>query len=440
MKQAIASMASLLVLTGVGSFFELTLIPYVVFGVICAVTVLVTLNKIKAHEYPVYIFGMSLALLWQTSMMGSYIVGADIHSELFVANRAIAEGWDWNFQNTSNVSIVTGLLVPLLARIGFTAVWQFKAIYPAVFACVPLILYFAYRKMMGEKRAYFATLFFVVVPVFFVEIVGIVKSMVAEVFLALMVLFIVVDIESWKKAIGIGLTALLAMSCHYTIGTLAILFLAGSLIVLLVTRLVHFGWLKDRRMSLLHLSLAFVCILAVGVMWLSSAAQGMMWDTHKDIVRNLVKNATVSMVDVPPPSTTELPMSSDGLSYLYSQEPLVRTAIGLDFATATFGGKLFRIMQYLTQGLLVLGFVYLLFRYRYYTFTAEFTSLAMVGYGLLAMCVFLPSFSTLINASRFYQVSLFFIAPMLVVGVEQLNNDIGALSHKIVSDGEAYAS
>ena len=107
-KTAFISMLLLVTLTALGSVYEVTGVPYMVFGAICIVTVLITFGKIKTTEYPVYIYGMVLALLWQTSMMGNYIIGSDIHGELAVANRAINQGWDWSWGNTSNVSLVIG--------------------------------------------------------------------------------------------------------------------------------------------------------------------------------------------------------------------------------------------------------------------------------------------------------------------------------------------
>ena len=116
-------MLALALVTAFGAYHQSAVVPYAVIGTIGIVTVLVALGKIKPREYPVYIFGMSLALLWQTSMMGSYIVGTDIHGELFTANRAIVQGWDLSYADPSNTSIVIGGLTPFLAKLGIDPVW-----------------------------------------------------------------------------------------------------------------------------------------------------------------------------------------------------------------------------------------------------------------------------------------------------------------------------
>jgi uncharacterized membrane protein len=461
MKTAIISMSVLAVLVAVGSYHQAVAVPYMVIGAICTVVVLVALGKIKPREYPVYIYGMTLALLWQTSMLGGYPVGSDIQGEYFIATRAVTQGWDWAYPHPFNTSVVLGGLAPVLDGAGMPVLWQFKALYPAMFASVPLILYFAYRKMMGERRAFWASLFFMFVPVFFVEIVGIVKSMVAEIFLALMVLFLALDVKIWQKALGMGLSVVAASLCHYTIGILAVMYLAGGLLVLLAGKAIRRGVCGRLRPSL-AVPFGSVVIVAVTVnfLWFASAGGGCMVGAYQEIGKNMATSIagyfdfhkadavasgdivvnpspggevyaeeSVLGTDVPDsPSTRAVPPgeaeSASEPFYLYGQEPVVKTAIGLDFGDASAGGKVFRVMQYLTEFLLFLGFIYLLFRHGRYKFRAEFVACIPVSFVLLGLCVFWLGFSSWINATRFYQISLFFLAPMLVVGVEELGDDV----------------
>ena len=455
MKKAVVGIISLLLITALGSYYQVYAVPYVIITAIVVVTVLIALDKIDERYYPIYIYGLALALLWQTSMLGTWIVGADIHGEFFVANRAITDGWDWNFAHVNNTSIVIGGLTPLLAKLGISPVWQFKALYPAVFAAVPVILYFAYSRMLGTKRAYFASMFFMIVPVFFVEIVGIVKSMVAEVFLALMVLLMVINIKSWLRILGLGVTVTLAALCHYTIGIMAIMYLVGGFVILLVGK----KWLRTRMTVLISYSLAIVIVFTSVYFWYSSSGDGFMFK-YLDTVRHNITAVAVSLTpdvfttaepevtepeviesevvesEVIEPEATEPNMfepfiaeaiklnESEARALWYRQEPLIRAAIGLDFADATIEGKTFRVLQYLTQFLIVVGLYYLL---RRRTFTSEYTAGVIVSFGLLVMVLFFPTFSSLINASRFYHVSLFFLAPLLILGIEGIANDLGRL-------------
>ncbi len=445
MKKAVIGIASLLLITALGSYYLVHAVPYVVITAVVVVTVLIALDKIDERYYPIYIYGLALALLWQTSMLGTWIVGADIHGEFFVANRAVTDGWDWNFAHVNNTSIVLGGLTPLLVKLGISPLWQFKALYPAVFATVPVILYFAYSRMFDTKKAYFASVFFMIVPVFFVEIVGIVKSMVAEVFLALMVLLMVVNIKSWLRVLGLGITVTLAALCHYTIGIMAVMYLMGGVVVLLVGK----RWLRTHMVVLITYSLAIVIVFTSAYFWYSNSGDGFMFKYLDTIRRNITAVAVSLAPDVfttTEPEVVELEIvesevaepnmfepfiaesiklnESEARARWYKQEPLIRAAIGLDFIDATAEGKAFRVLQYLTQFLIVVGFYYLL---RRRTFTSEFTAGVIVSFGLLGMVLFFPTFSSLINASRFYHVSLFFLAPLLIVGIEGIANDSSRL-------------
>lgn len=431
MKKTAIGIVFLLFIVALGSYYQLHAVPYIVIVAVVAVTVLIALNKINERYYPVYIYGLALALLWQTSMLGSHIVGADIHGEFFVANKAITEGWNWSFAHVNNTSVVIGGLTPLLAKLGISPVWQFKALYPAVFAAVPVILYIAYSRMFGTKRAYFASLFFMIVPVFFVEIVGIVKSMVAEVFLALMVLLMVINIKSWLRILGLGVAVTLAALCHYTIGILAAMYLVGCFVVLLVGK----KWLRTRMTVLASYGLAIIIVFTSVYFWYSSSGDGFMFKYLNDVGHNVTAAAiyflpkstilepTITEPIILEPIILEPEDSNTKPSWL-RQEPLVRAAVGLDFADVEPEGKAFRILQYLTQFLIVTGFYYLI---RRNMFTSEFITGVIVSFGLLGMVLFFPTFSSIVNASRFYHVSLFFLAPLLIIGTEGIVNDLERL-------------
>jgi uncharacterized membrane protein len=262
--------------------------------------------------------------------------------------------------------------------------------------------------------------------------------MVAGVFLALMVLFLSLDLKAWQKALGIGLTVIGASFCHYTIGILAVLYLIGSLMVLLIGKAVGKGiWGKFKLLFALPLVLIIIACVGINVLWFGNVAGGCVLNGWENIGGNVAGSFGSSGAGSPDNmiATLEASTSSGAAShslYLYQQEPMVRTAIGLDFVGASLGGKAFRVVQYATELLLVAGFGYLLFRYRKYGFTVEFAGCVVVSFILLLVCVFLPGFSAIINVTRFYQVSLFFLAPMMVIGVEEIVGDAIGLWHKRV--------
>jgi uncharacterized membrane protein len=394
------------------------------------------LDKIKEKEYPIYLFAISLSILWQTSMLGVHIIGADIHSEFSVANQIIENGWDMNFVNPNTTSILIAWISPMLNKLGLSPIWQFKALYPIFLASVPIVLYFAYRKMIGDKRAYYATIFFIIVPVFSLEIITIAKSMVAELFFAFIVLIVTLNIKTWHKAIWILLCAVMATLLHYTIGMLVMLFLLGGICFWVAGKIIRLKIFNGSKVFPVYVSVILILALIATIAWHGNVANGAILTTYKTIILAysqyinphseyfLGKPATSYVpsegsIEEPPQNNTV----QDTNTYLNNQEPLVKLAIGLDFNKVEVEAKIFRVLQYITQLMIVLGLVYLVIRSNKYNFKPDFLILVAAAFGMLGLCVFLPYFSSTINITRFYHVSLFLLSPLFVVGTEELVYD-----------------
>jgi len=427
MKKAIGLSLALVVFTGVGSVNLLPAVPYVVFGAVVVFTILAIKGKVDKQYYPIYIYGLALSLLWQTSMLGTYIIGVDIHTEYWVTNRIIEGGWDISYANNSNTSWVLGLVAPALDKIGIDVIWQFKLLFPMVCALAPSFLFYAFKRRLGADKAYLAALFYMTMPMFTMEAVSIVKSQWAYMFIALMVLFLASDYKPWKKSLGIIGAGLGAAFSHYAIALMVFAYIVAIFGILLVT---NWGkvrsWFGVKRLPVRYLALS--CSVLIGIMfaWYSVAGSGCIVNVAFAIGGNL---AEVTKEVVTSDSTEQAetyyyytqPVEED--TYLDTQEQLIRTAIGLDFMRATALGKVFRIFQYLTQIFMVLGFAYVLLK-KGYGFTGEYLASVVASFGLLFCCVFVPFFSTTLSTTRYYALSLLFISPMLVIGVEQVGQRV----------------
>ncbi len=441
MKKAISLSLALAVFTGVGSVYLLPGVGYVVIAAVIIFTVLVALGKISKRYYPIYIFGLSLSLLWQTSMLGIHIVGVDIHTEYFVTNQSIANGWNLSWSNNSNTSIVLGLITPTLNRLGIDPVWQFKAIFPFVCAFTPVILYYAFKRLLGENRSFFACLFFMTMPMFTMEVVSIVKSQWAYMFLALMVFFVTSTYKPWKKALGITLSVAGTVFCHYAVGTIAIGYLVGIFSLLAITNWGKLRQLLGRdRLPLRYIGVATICGVTIFGLYLGTIGQGSTLRTifaagdsaikiTKEVIvpgsGMVITPGVVTDIETPKPTDSVVdcykdftnPVASN--TYLDNQAPLVRAAIGLDFWRVSVWGKVFRIFQYLSQLLLVAGLAIVLWK-RGYGFTSEYTAAIIASFVLLGACIFIPFFTMTLSPTRFYATTLFFISPLLIIAIEQI--------------------
>jgi uncharacterized membrane protein len=279
-------------------------------------------------------------------------------------------------------------------------------------------------------------------PIYSLEITQIAKSMVAELFFALAILAMV---STWRwqyKGITIVVCTVLATVSHYSVGLAMLCYLFGIIIVRLATSRIRWKLFAMKRVSAVMLALALIISSGAfyayyhyayggavnGVIGTVAKYYGGKAITYSGFVfkpsdtstgeKPLVEteSSTVQSSEVPKTRVT----TEKDESYFYEQENLVKVAIGLDFFGQPIEGKLFRIIQYLTQALIVIGAIYLLFRHSRYKFTSEFVAGIGCSFVLLFCCIFVPQFSHIINMSRFYQVSLFFLAPMLILGCEAL--------------------
>lgn len=392
-----------------------------------AVTILVASNVIKEKWYPYCIGILGLGLVYSTTLLGIYVVGSDIQGEIYASRNTLLNGMD--FANTNSPSVVSVAFAPWLSQVlNIDITWVYKAVLPLFLAVVPVFLYFAFKAQFGAKRAYFASLFFIVMPSYFMEISTIGKSMVAEFFYALMILTMV---SKWKhKWLIMIVCAAMAALCHYTIGVIVMCTLIAIFAVRLVTNWTKWKLFVIRRVSLI--SLAVILLVTIGGFYFSFSQMSGGWINH--LVSNVTNAYAVKVIEtgdmVVKRITESKPISTDvietapavetlDVSYLYKQTYLTQIGLGLDFMEQPIEGKVFRVIQYLTQFLIAIGALYLLFKRRY-EFTAEFIAGIGCSFLLLFCCMFLPGFSSLINMSRFFHISLFFLAPLLIVGIDCL--------------------
>jgi uncharacterized membrane protein len=372
---------------------------------------------------------------------------------LSASRTALAQGWDFATATDLNAitginitSIVTGLLAPLLSRaLHLNLVWIYKAILPLFLVAVPVVMYQVFRKQIGDKRAFYAALFFIVMPVYSLQLAQIVKSMVAELLFAVGLLAMVSNWREWRKGVVLAGCTVLALMSHYTIGLAMLSYLLGILVVRKVTSRLNWSLWAVKRTSVI--TLATILLLGSSAFyvyyhyayggavnqviggiarWHGTGAltyTGQVIESAGQAIETLtVPPTTDNQTTTPTPANPVVPQQPKQESYLHGQEYLVQVGIGLDFFDQPIDGKLFRVIQYLTQLLIVVGTGWLLLQHKRYTFTAEFVAGIGCSFVLLLACIFVPQFSSIINMPRFYQISLFFLAPVLVLGCDALSS------------------
>jgi uncharacterized membrane protein len=406
--------------------------PLLVILNLIAVVVLFAFGKIKGIDIYLCLFGLSLSLVLQTTALGVDVVGSDIHMELYYSQRALKMGWDITYPDASNSSIVVGILIPMIARgMSTSVVMVMKFVVPILFAITPIVLFASFRKLFSEQISFFATIFFIIIPVYSMEIAQIAKSMVAELFLAIMFYAIVSSWKwYWKLPIIVFALAMQILS-HYTVGILGICFLLCLCGWSLVMR-----W-GEHRTHVLVLIVSLVIGIGVFFVYHSYAANGSAWRSVRDIaipyfpktvVADITDKAVVRIGSNPDIPIVEYPIGRKDVQIILKdistseRPPMVRAGLGIDFFETTWDGKVFRVIQYITELMIILGGIVVLWNWRKYP--VEYIGFMFGGGVLLLLCILVPSIASIINMSRYYHFALFFIAPLFIVGCMEIGNKI----------------
>jgi uncharacterized membrane protein len=416
---------------------------------ICFCIGLIAFDKIPRRLYLPILFSMSLSLLYQTTLMSPGVVGTDVHGDYYYSYWTLTTGtWHWQYPEAYNTSISTTLFAPFISwAFHIPLEWVFKTIYPFLLSLVPPILYLLYKEHIDQKLAFLSCFFMVSVPTYLIELTGIPKQQVAEFFFVVVIFLLLSKAFRLKwKPLWIGLAALLFVLCHYSIFAIGTIYLAGATALLVGARLL---WHKiDLGVNLKWLIPVTAVVIITGGVYYSTVAEGRVWNsfsgTYSTISQKLNPSDTTTTTTVipivtpspvpiasptPEPTVTVTPVPTyhtDKTFYLQRQGPIVKAALGLDFFDVSTTGKIFRILQFATEALIILGL------FRILTTKGKGWSKAYLAFGLmgcviLALTVFYPAFSPIMNATRFYQLSLIFLAPAVVIGGMWLFRRIGGI-------------
>jgi uncharacterized membrane protein len=401
------------VATALGVHFGYSFFALIPIASVMILVALVALDKIPVKDHPFYLFGITLALMYSASMVGAHVVGSDMHQEFYVSNQTGPFGWHptEDYGTQSGTSFVIGWFVPFTSwLLHIPIIWVYKAILPLIFSFTPVVLYYTFKRQVSPKSAFLACIFFMAVPVATMEIVQIGKAMVAELFLALMILVLVSDLGNKKKVALVTSCLIIAFLAHYTVGLIALAYIVVMLGMRTISIVYHKWIFSNNKIGAIGLLTVLIITSGVSYAYYSKADNGIIVDVVKSVLPGYTSSKEYSIDS----STGEAYQGK--LGYMDAQSPLVKTAVGLDFFDSTALGKFFRIIQYLTQLMIVVGSLYLLKNWKKYHFSQEFIAGIGASFFLILACIFVPHFSNIINVTRFYHLALFFLAPVFVIG------------------------
>ncbi len=390
-------------------------IPQIAFGVAAMgilSLVLSAWDRLDSRTLPYLIYLLAVAFLFQTTLISDNLIGTDIHTEYYFFLQSLDNGWNSTIPHAYNTAVGTTVLAPALARLGIPGYWIYKAVFPALFALAPVLLFQAYRKEFGDRISFAACVLVVTTPSYLIEVIGLPRQMLGMLMLAAIIALLVIrPARPLTVAVWVAGCAVLGCLFHYVMGPIIIGFLIGAFGAVVIEAFLH----RKAGRPLLLPALQMVGVLGVtlffALTYYSTIAGG--------IVTSSITGSATSVVPVAdnitlPGSDIVIPAGS----YLGRHEPAVRAALGLDFGETNTLGKFFRLFQGIIQLVLVIGCIRVILQKR--KPGAAFLGLAAGAVVLMAVCVLVPRFSNLINATRFYMIALLVLSPLLVIGAMTL--------------------
>ena len=340
--------------------------------------------------YPLILFAVATALLIPVSLFSSYIHGGDIFGEYMDFSITSSNSY-WNPAVTGRVydMLSVTILPTIYSKImGLNGTWILKIVYPLIFALVPVGAYQLFKSKFSKEIAFFSVFFFVSDLTFFSEIVTLARQMMGELFFILLVLTIFgKDFKGYTKWLCFCIFSFGLVVSHYA---LSYIFLGFIFVFWL------FSFLRKRKTSV-NAGMVFTFAVLTFAWYIFSSLAS----TFNDLT---------SMV-----SSIETNFSSDFLN-AQSRGSSVLQATGVQSGIGTFwhiGGT---YLYYATELLIVVGFLGILLKKRISFFNDEYNVMSFLSMALLVACIAVPNLAITFNATRFYQVTLFFLAPFCVIG------------------------
>ena len=206
-------------------------------GACCATLVgtLVVSARLDKTLLSVVLYAVTLALSWGFSLRGSLVYGFDIASEYHAMQQTILAGiWHTSHVNDAYGALLSVTVLPaeLHAISGVSGLIVFKAIYPAIWAIFPVIVFHLASRVVSKGWAYAAAAITVAQQPLFQQMPALARQEIALVLFAVLVAAVLDGgLTRWSQ---LSLVAVLSMGTavsHYSTTYFAVVMFAVALVL-----------------------------------------------------------------------------------------------------------------------------------------------------------------------------------------------------------------
>ena len=376
------------------NFYNNNCLLMIVIFLISLIVVLVYFDRIPGNLYPLAIFITSFSLLLHNSLISMYLVGWDINDDYYLANKVITSSlWNADMFSNTNAMLSIVIVAPLYSILSnLDLIWVFKIVYPVIFSFMPLGLYLIFKRQTNKKIAFMATFFFISLVVFYTEMLQLARQQIAEFFFMLVMLLIIENRHDTSNRLLLIFFSFSIIVSHYGISYIILASIICIFLLLFLYKKYLDNTFPNNTINSTFTLLFTVFLLTWYIYVSSSSALYTIVGIGKSIIENFI-------------SDFANPDEAQGLLILSKK-------------TVTPLHEIAKIMHIVTQIFITIGIGYLLTKNpkKYVKFNVEYMSFCIVFFLMLIAAIVVPNFSSSLNTSRLYQITLIVLAPCCVIG------------------------
>lgn len=362
---------------------------------------------ITTKYYPLTIIVISISLLFHTWLLSPFVFGRDIITELSISNLVLTNSfWNINLSFNTNVlplntntMLINSIFSPIIAIIMDININNvYNIIFPLIISLTPLGLYELFRKQTNSQIAFLSTFLFIIMGFYNVILISSKQSMAT--FFIVVLLLCIIKKNNIKIALLSVLFLISIVISHYGTTYLFIFILFGAIVVSSI-----FQKLKSNTFINKHTTIKFYkkfnrisitiffLFLTFAVAWYIFVSQSHVFDAILTIVQHIYTSIFEDFLN---------PESTQGLGMILT-------------GPVTFSGYFDKAILLMIQLFIILGFLKIFFKDKM-KFKEEFIFLAIPALFLDIFAVIVPGFSSALDTSRLYSITLVFLAPFATIG------------------------
>jgi uncharacterized membrane protein len=340
---------------------------------------------IPAETFPWLVFAIAVALLFHVSLISPYLVGYDVHLELnFLDSTLLHSKWDVSIPHNYNAMLsVTILPVIYSTFLNMDGAWVFKIVYLLIYSLVPVALFQTYQKQTTPLIAFLSAFFFMSNVEFYLDMQGLARQMIAELFLALLILLVVdrkINLQK-RRLLSLIVGAALVVS-HYAVAYIFMFFLISVWFLSL--------WMKDHRSLSETINATYVASFSVMLLtWYTFVASSEPFWSITELVGGIPAHI----------------LGAFGGGVVYLSPPYTSPM-----------HEISKLVFYILQVFIVICIIEVILRYKKSKFDRQYILMSLISLGVLLICIFFPFFAETMKISRIYHLMLFFLAPYCILG------------------------